>query len=321
MTRVVEVRTPARLHFGLSKFGSTGRQYSGLGVMVDGEGIVLRASLAERFQAIGPHCARVEEFAHRWAAFQQSTALPACELKVVSAPPDHIGLGIGTQLGLAVVAALSELFGCEYRDAALLVQMSGRGLRSAVGTYGFLQGGLIVDGGKLPDEPLGQLKTRADVPSDWRFVLIRPTTEKGLSGPAEKNAMASLPAVPSAVTDALQAIIENEILPAVRDGNCDAFAKAVYQYGYTAGECFAAIQGSPFASDGIADLVEHVRQLGYPGAGQSSWGPTVFVVSENQRTAEELVAQLQSKPAYEQYHVVITSASSGGAHVTEIPMA
>ena len=65
MTRVVEVCTPARLHFGLSKFGGTGRQYSGLGVMVDGEGIVLRASPADRFQAIGPHCGRVEEFARR----------------------------------------------------------------------------------------------------------------------------------------------------------------------------------------------------------------------------------------------------------------
>ena len=321
MTRMVEVRTPARLHFGLSSFGGTGRQFSGLGLMVDGAGIVLRGSLAKEFVATGPHADRAEAFARTWADHQQLPVLPAARLEVVSAPPDHIGLGIGTQLGLAVVAALSELFNVEYRDAATLAQMSGRGRRSAIGTHGFLHGGLLVDAGKLPDDPLGTLQTRFEMPTPWRFVLIREPAGQGLAGKAEQTAISSLPPVASEVTESLHTLISAEILPAIETEDFSSFSDALYRYGYQAGECFAAAQGGPFASPAIANLVEHVRSLGYPGAGQSSWGPTVFVATNTPQSAEALVAQLQEHPTYQHHHFTITSANNTGAIIQSHPLA
>ena len=212
MTRTVEVRTPARLHFGLSSFGGPGRQFSGLGLMVDEAGITLHGSPAEEFVTSGPHADRVEAFARNWADHQHLSALPAVRLEVVNAPPDHVGLGIGTQLGLAVAAALSVLFNVEYRDAATLAQMSGRGRRSAIGTHGFLHGGLLVDAGKLPDDPLGTLQTRFEMPTPWRFVLIREPAGQGLAGKAEQTAISSLPPVASEVTESLHTLISAEIL-------------------------------------------------------------------------------------------------------------
>lgn len=321
MTRTVEVRTPARLHFGLSSFGGAGRQFSGLGLMVDGAGIVLRGSRAEEFVATGPHADRAVAFARTWADHQNFSALPAARLEVVSAPPDHVGLGIGTQLGLAVVAALSELFNVKYRDATTLAQMSARGRRSAVGTHGFLRGGLLVDAGKLPDQPLGTLEARVDVPLEWRFVLIREPAGQGLAGQAEQTAISSLPPVPADVTKSLHAIICDDILPAVAAKDLSSFGEALYRYGYQAGDCFAAAQGGPFASPAIADLVAHVRSLGYPGAGQSSWGPTVFVATESAQSAEELLGQLQNNPTYQHHHFTITSANNTGAAIQSQPLA
>lgn len=320
MTRVVEIRTPGRLHFGLSSFGGHGRQFSGLGMMVEGVGIVLRATEADTFSAVGPHSKRVEDFSKRWAEHCQSLALPASRLEVISAPPDHVGLGIGTQLGLSVVAGLSALFGVEYRDANKLAAMSGRGRRSSIGTYGFLHGGLLVDGGKLPDEPLGQMCDRVEVPAGWRFVLMRPRNLQGLAGPTEAKAISSLPQVPENVTATLHTIINEEILPSLRAEDFDTFANALYRYGYQAGECFSAAQGGTFASTAIAELVDHVRNLGFKGVGQSSWGPTVFTASENQQAAEDLIAALKTQLTYRDYQFTVAHANNCGASVEEISL-
>jgi len=315
MTRTVEVLTPGRLHFGLASFGGEGRQFGGLGMMVDGAGITLRVSPADCFHATGPLRERVENFAQAFAKHRQLPSAPTCHVEVLAAPPDHTGLGVGTQLGLAVAAGLSEWLGTAWRDANQLSQLSGRGQRSSIGTHGFLAGGLLVDAGKLPNEPLGQLAARIAMPITWRVVLIRQPAVHGLAGSVETAALDSLPPVPLVVTQQLQQLINEKILPAARDANWQSFSEALYAYGHQAGKCFAAAQGGPFASPEIAALVNHIRELGYPGAGQSSWGPTVFAIAPNTPAAETLVNQLQNNPTYSQHHFFIAPPNNTGATI------
>ena len=242
MSRIIEVRTAARLHFGLSSFGSSShldrsRQYGGVGMMVGGVGVHLRLSPAQQLCVAGLHARRVHHFAENFWDFHQLSAPPACKLEVLSSPPDHVGLGIGTQLGLAVVAGLAQWLELNWRDGELLSRVSQRGSRSAVGTHGFLHGGLIVDGGKLADEQLGILMHRVDVPSDWRFVLVRPQSQVGLSGQHELTAISSLPPFPAKITEALHAIVDHRMLPAAKSADFGEFSNALFDYGYQAGEC------------------------------------------------------------------------------------
>ena len=315
MNRTVEVQTPGRLHFGLLSFGGAGRQFSGLGMMVDEVGVRLSVTPAPEFRATGPLQSRAEFFAGRFAAHQKLPALPSCHLEVQSAPPEHVGLGVGTQLGLAVVAGLAEWLGVPWRDAHLLRQLSGRGQRSAIGTHGFLHGGLLVDAGKLPNDTVGQLAARVNLPTPWRFVLIRHGSACGLAGDPETKAMDSLPPVPMAVSDRLRQLIDTQIVPAARESDWQKFSAAVYQYGYRAGECFALAQGGPFASPEIAKLVDAVRDLGYTGVGQSSWGPTVFVVTSDEQSAASLVSRLQQHDDYQHYDFKIAPANNTGAAI------
>ena len=67
-------------------------------------------SKAEAFRASGPLADRVTEFARRWATTNQLQAEPACHIHVTSAPHQHTGLGVGTQLGLSVAAGLNGLY-------------------------------------------------------------------------------------------------------------------------------------------------------------------------------------------------------------------
>lgn len=315
MTREIVINTPGRLHFGLTSLGGEGRQFGGLGLMVDGVGVSLRIIEADAFVATGPLSDRVHAFARAFASFHQLAALPCCQVEILASPPDHVGLGVGTQLGLAVIAGLAEWMKIEWREATLLSQMSGRGKRSAIGTHGFLQGGLLVDAGKLPDEPVGQLADRVELPAAWRIVLIRPPAVHGLAGSAETKAMSTLPIVPSKVSESLVHMINKQILPAARAADWQLFGEAIYDYGHLAGECFAAVQGGPFASPETARLVAHLRELGIPGVGQSSWGPTVFAIVADQTSAETLVAKLQQSPEYRDCLLTIARPNHSGASV------
>ncbi len=211
-------------------------------------------------------------------------------MRLLQSAPLHVGLGTGTQLGLAVATALYRIQHCPVPDATTLAMSVGRGLRSSIGTHGFLQGGLLFEGGKAPGESLGPLAARVALPSRWRVVQLCPPRRVGLSGHAEKRAFGTLPPVPRTVTERLVTLVQEQLLPAARAANLDALGEAVYRYGYEAGMCFAAYQGGPFASTELASWVAALRHRGIRGVGQSSWGPTLFALTEGPEQADDLVS-------------------------------
>ena len=115
MTTQVTVTTGARLHFGpLAAAGSGGGKFGGVGMMISAPGYVVTARPAERDSFVGDEVsvARVAEFVRRIrVASPGETMATSYEIAVREAIPSHSGLGSGTQLGLAVARALSELFG------------------------------------------------------------------------------------------------------------------------------------------------------------------------------------------------------------------
>jgi beta-ribofuranosylaminobenzene 5'-phosphate synthase len=312
MPRLVHVTAPSRLHFGLwSLSGTGGRQFGGIGAMVERPG--LRLTIEPGFGIEGPHRARALTFARRWLEFHRLA--PRCRIQIHAAPPEHAGLGTGTQLALAVVAGLNAYFGLPSQTPQELAIVAGRGMRSAVGTYGFVHGGLIVEKGKLPGEPISPLDCRIDLPSEWRFVLIRHSDAAGLSGEEESAAMASLPAAPAAVTYALITEVREQLVPAAATGDFPAFADSLNRYGRRAGELFAARQGGPYHGPILTQLVEQIRALGYAGVGQSSWGPTLFVATQSENEARTLAAQLREQDSLQRLHLEIAAPCNRGARI------
>lgn len=317
MNRSIRVFTPSRLHFGLSCLGHdpTKPQFGGVGMMIDSPCIELEITPALHFQVEGRHVERVAKFAEKISGNLGLPGLPELKIKVVQAPRDHIGLGVGTQLGLATAAGIAEALGFPWRDPLRLAQLTGRGRRSAVGTHGFLMGGLIIDGGHLPNENLGQLTYQGQVPAEWRIALII-SGAKGRSGNSEDQAIANLPAVPSAVTTRLEQIAVERIKQAVENSNFCEFAQAVSEYGKLAGECFASAQGGTFGSKQIEELMEWLPLQGVDGVGQSSWGPTVFAFLPNDAAAQELRRLFAQRMYAGDYDFLITIPANHGAVVS-----
>ncbi len=300
MIRQVHVTAPSRLHFGMFSFGQPDvRQYGGVGVMVDRPGIELTLRRADKFSATGAMADRVEQFASRVAQAHGWNSLPACEFEVRSVARQHTGLGVGTSLGLSVAAGLRALFELPEGTPEELARESGRGLRSAVGTYGFCQGGLIVEAGKHATECLAPLVRRVALPDAWRFVLIGSDAAEGLAGARETEAFASLPPVPESVTNELCREAMLHLVPAAVEGVFDEFSESLFRFGRLAGSCFAGTQGGAFASPRLAQLVETIRSLGVAGVGQTSWGPTLFTLLPDVHEANVLAKQIDDRKGWQ----------------------
>lgn len=317
MSHVVRIRTGARLHFGLWGINAPkGRRFGGVGMMVAEPGVVLAARPAEcdQINADSPDVvARVAHLLRRLRS--QRPDIPPVSLQISAAIPSHLGLGSGTQLGLATATAVLKLTGDESFDAAAWAHPLGRGERSSIGVHGFEVGGFLVEAGQLPGDCIGELIGRANLCDDWRIVLIAPPQITGLSGAAERSAFQQLPPMSDAVTTALQRIAIDTWLPAVTAADFAAASTAMWEYGQTAGGYFRAVQGGVFASPRMEQLAVRLRTDGVTGIAQTSWGPTIAVLCCDQQQAEMLRNQLACDAAWQDSSVRITRPLNTGAVV------
>ena len=109
-----------------------------------------------------------------------------------------------------------------------------------------------------------------------------------------------------------------ELAPAAMTADFATFSRALHEYGKLAGTCFATGGASPFASDRLARLVTRIRGLGAHGVGQSSWGPTLFVVLESQHHADEFCARFRRIEGESNIDLIVTPPANEGARVTRL---
>lgn len=291
----ITIQTGARLHFGLFSHGQTGRrEFGGIGLMIDRPAFRVRAAPAPADELLcGPWQSRVESLLTRLRAGRSVGAL---RLEVVEAPPAHAGLGSGTQLGMAIAKIVSLLAGESDMAPAELARRSGRGLRSALGLHGFQSGGLLVEAGHRRAGEISPLVARVAIPDAWRFLLIRPRGAAGLSGTDEAGGFAKLAPMPLATTERLCRIALTEIVPAFMECDCDAAGAAIGEFGRLIGEYFAPVQGGVFADSRMRRLEPWLKQHRLEGYGQSSWGPTLFVLCPHSEFAQRLASDLAAVP-------------------------
>lgn len=314
--RTVRVRTGSRIHFGLWTLESGAeRRYGGVGVMVEEPRLELVVEETDIFRAEGLHAERVRAVAEHWACFYQRT-LPACCLRVTSAPPMHVGLGVGTQLAMATAAALHAWCGELLPDAETLALSTMRGRRSAVGVYGFLHGGMIVESGKTPQQWLSPLEAHVLLPAGWRFLLVRPASSPpGLYGEQEEAALARLEHASPGWGQRLADEARQRLVPAARAGDFAAFSQSLRRYAELAGDYFRSVQGGRYRGALLQQLIDWLHGQNVDGCGQSSWGPTVFAVVSDQGRAEELREALCQTFAHPGLCVSLTAASTAGAQI------
>jgi beta-RFAP synthase len=313
---MIRVRTPGRLHFGLLSIPSANaperRSYGGIGLMVECAGVDLTVRCADTMSADGPLAERALQVARTYCA--SAGVSQAFHIQIASAASEHTGLGIGTQLSLAVAHGIASLTN-QSESAPNLAHRVGRGARSAIGVHGFERGGFLVEGGKTPDQAVSPLLARYEFPADWDILLIVPRDLQGAHGVQERKAFAELQSRErdDRLTDAMSRLIVLGILPALIEHDLAAFGESLYEYNRRAGEMFRSVQSAVYAHPFIDATVKAMRDMGIHGVGQSSWGPTVFGIVERD---DDLVLRNRLSKMFENALVVAGSACNRGAFVS-----
>ena len=309
MNQVIQVEAPARLHFGfLDLHGGLGRHFGSVGVTLKEIRTHVECARSREFSAQGPDAERALGYARRLLDMLGCTG--AVRILVHQAIPRHAGLGSGTQMALSVGTAINSLFGLGL-DARQIAAKLGRGARSGIGVGAFEQGGFLVDGGRGDGDILPLIIARHPFPEHWRIVLLLARgDEQGLSGDEERRAFEVLPEFPAEDAAHLCRLTIMHILPSLLESNIQDFAEGINELQDQVGGHFAPAQGGQFTHPEITGLLKQAKERGFKGVGQSSWGPTGFVLTDSETQAYALIRKFQ--PVGPEVEVRVVSSSPQG---------
>jgi beta-ribofuranosylaminobenzene 5'-phosphate synthase len=332
--RRVVVETPSRIHITLTDLtGSCARVDGGVGIALDEPGIVLEAERAKDLTVVRmSHEADVsEENANRALTAAQAVrehfGLGGARLSIRGGYNFHVGLGGGTQLGIAAGKAVTEL----YNRSATAREIAGiinRGGTSGIGTAAFETGGFIIDGGhsfgpgleKTDFRPSSATRgvrpppviARHDFPADWKILLAIPDIPKGAHGRREVDIFREFCPVSLSEVHELCYQILARMVPSLMEANLDEFGGAVNRVQELGFKKVEVMLQHPL----VRRLMVEMREAGAACAGLSSFGPTVYAVTDTQARDIESAAYEAMRAVGGE--VLITKTRNEGARIRTI---
>lgn len=269
----------------LNPSGGTVRSFGGVGLSVKRIGFELEAERSKNLEIVGSKGQRdrVREIVEK---FSQIYNIPSeVKIKILESIPSHVGLGSTTQLTLAICKALVTLFEKEISVIEIARDM-GRGKRSGIGTYAFDNGGFIVEGG-IGEDKFPPLILRHEFPENWRFVIAIPKTERGPIEEREAKYFEDLGNREN-ISKEICYILMLKLIPALKKGNISEFGEALLKIDENVGRAFSSEQEGLFKDRAVFKTRNFMHESGAYGVGQSSWGPTVYGLTENRNQAVKL---------------------------------
>lgn len=311
----VSISAPARLHLGfIDLHGGLGRHYGGVGVALSQPRLEMLMRPAPQLLVHG--LGKVEAFFKSAYTFAENSG-HAChaEIKIKQTIPAHQGLGSGTQRCLAMASGLARLHNMAM-DVRTMARIMKRGRRSGIGIGAFSHGGLLVDGGKKPSSQAAPpLIARYNMPAAWRVLLLMRPSGQGFSGFQEQRAFYNKPDFSNKCAGYLSRLLIMKLMPAVVEENFAAFSEAVSEMQKVLGDYFAFAQQDRFADECLREALNALQADGILGIGQSSWGPTGFIFTENEAQALQLQDTINRR--FAELQTQIASFDNQGARLAE----
>ncbi len=326
---MLELASGCRLHFGLLElFAGQPNRFGGLGVMLNAPGWRLcfeSASSSRKIEILDGQLDSdtATDVVHRIQQVRKRVEAMVgrpldCEIHVRQVLPMHHGLGAGTQLAATVAWGLLQLAE-EFSvppdpnvGLAKLLQASGRGRRSGIGLFGYLNGGLILDEGlpanfdeANPAERPMRLKAFS-VTQAWTVVMLIPPHASLVTGQLETALICQVGNQPNPNRNRMFGLAKT-VISSLENGAFDPFADALQEYVDLSGQLFSATQNGVYNGPIVAEAVEIARKAGLRAVGQSSWGPTVFGFSPTYEQAQFVADSLSSRARSEGWKVIVST--------------
>jgi len=331
----VRITTPCRLHLSLiDENGYTGRVDGGIGLMLDQPNVVLEVSNnadefaieCHRYYKESVHVIN-EKASKIFKLFHISNKNFHFNLKRYY--PSHVGLGSKTQLSLAIGTAISKLKNIEI-PVHEITKMLERGGTSGIGWRGFETGGFILDGGhefgigkEKEDFSPSSVSNSADpaltimrysMPENWRFVLAIPNVKPGANGKEEEEIFRKQTPIPIEEVNEISHQILMKVLPGLIKNDLKCFGEGLKRIQHIG---FKNIEIN-LQHQIVKDLLKFIEEYKIKAYGMSSFGPSIFSITETDSEAEKL------KNAIEEFiepvggHLYICKPNNTGAKIEVI---
>ena len=317
----IRVSAPARLHLGdLDPFAIGRFGYAPI-LAVEEPRTVVDAQPSDRVLVTGCATGEAQRYAQR---IVDTFNLEGVSVTVHAVPPRHAGFGSTTALSLAVGRAVVRAHGLAVSLVDLVKALR---LTSTGGLYTFELGGFVVAGGFkvkpgarifLRDDPhLPPLIMRTDFPREWRFVTVRPfVAPTSPDGEVEETTFQQLQRLspPVDLTHKAYFLLSAKLLPALMERDAASFGSALTEMQIVVGRIYQPVQKDVF-NPSSQWIIPILQKSGALGIGQSSWGPTVYGLTDSHGSAVRVSDQVKSEVG-SRAHVQIVKADNTGARVT-----
>lgn len=273
----VSVSTGCRLHLGFTNLSDDiGRCFGSVGVALDRPSTTVVVEERGEDVVVGDDPEQLRAYRRLFCEYYQVD--PRVSIEVQESIPQHAGLGSGTQLALAIGRGLATVCGIDTDVRDLAVAMN-RGRRSGVGTAAFQAGGFVIDAGRPKERSAREVAPtvvwRREFPADWRFIIVIPDTDRGLSGRSEEGVFGGLgPSV--RISEEVCRITQLRVMPTLVEHDIEGFGRALTALDRKTGAYFSGVQGGVYSGGETNEAIDALLSAGAHGAGQSSWGPAVY---------------------------------------------
>lgn len=328
------IETPSRLHVTLIDLnGKYGRIDGGVGITTQNPKLILEAedecediqitfadSVSSNLnkETIEDYQAKIISAARKTNEFLNLTGGYQINLREVF--PSHSGLGSGTQVSLAVAKLILKMNGHDLSSLEI-AKIVGRGGTSGIGVASFDEGGFIVDSGHKKSMKPSFLPSSAskatpppviaryNFPEDWNIILVIPRVERKVFGDGEVNIFQEYCPIPLTEVQKLTHILLMKMMPAVLEKDLDAFGEAVNAIQTVGFKKIELELQNPF----IKDLMDNLKSAGASGVGMSSFGPTVYAITDN--NSKEILRAASGLLEGKEGDIILTRGQNKGAHI------
>ena len=309
------VTAPARLHFGFMNLDEKHeRKYGSVGMAIDSIGYTIELN-------VNYNSKQQVECSNNKAATFAKIILDTFKIdkniriNILESIPSHSGLGSGTQLALAIGLAIAKMFNldCTTSDIAKILH---RGNRSGIGIGSFNRGGFLVDSGKSSSIEPPVITSRIDFPSNWRIILLMKDSSKGMHGKDEKAAFDEIDNINRFQRDRdnnLCSLVMMSLLPSLITKDFEGFSRSILRLQRATGMHFSKFQDGIFYDKDISKIIDFVNSKGFYATGQTSWGPTGFIITDSETSAHKLSRNIKEIFNFNDIFIKIVGGLNSGA--------
>ncbi len=307
----IKIISPARLHFGFLNLGQNKKNsLGGIGLSINKFQTIIKVKKYHKLVVEGDVSNKGYGYVKNFC--KKNKIKPNFLVNIEKLTPEHIGLGSGTQLALSIGMAINKLNNLNL-SIIEIGRMLNRGIRSSVGLSNFVHGGFIIDLG-IENNFFSNL-SKINFPDKWKIILIIHERNKGIYGSKEIKAFTKLKKSTKNIFN-LQSLVLKETYPYLVEKNFNAFSESITKIQGYMGKYFNKIQGGKYSSKIVSKVINFSKETKIKGYGQTSWGPTGFILLSNKENAQKIKYRLEKKFANcNDLKFIICSGKNTGATI------